>query len=88
VKAPTNGQEDMNESKQASAMICRNDRERERERERERRERGEGGWRGGFRGGSEDFTKQNLVAILTLCSTSMGPPTSHKRGEEYPNPTL
>jgi hypothetical protein len=59
------------------------------EREREKREgRGRMEGRRGVRGGSEDFTKQNLVAILTLCSTSMGPPTSHKRGEEYPNPTL
>jgi hypothetical protein len=59
-------------------MICRNEREREREIERERRERGEGGWKGGVRGSSEDFTKQ---AILTLCSTSMAHP------HHNPNPT-
>ncbi len=59
MKAPTNGQEDMNESKQASAMICRNDRERERE--RERRERGEGGWRGGEESGAAAKTSQNKI---------------------------
>jgi hypothetical protein len=64
----------MNESKQASKRImCRNDRERERE----------GRGRGGVLGGSEECTKENLVAILTLCSTSMAP-TSHKKKGRAP----